>query len=57
MTKRLWFTTTTGRANGATGVEILTDEQALERLERGEQIRPVEGTTTLTERLLEEAAA
>lgn len=57
MTKRLWFTTTTGRADGAWGVEVLTDEQALERFEKGEPIRPVENAKVLTQTLLEEAAA
>ena len=57
MTKRLWFTTTTGRADGTAGVEALTDEQALARIERGEDIRPVQGKQALIDTIKEEVSA
>lgn len=49
---RAWLTTTTGRyGRGQAIVEYLTDEQALDRLERGQHLQPVGGAAALVELL------
>jgi hypothetical protein len=54
---RAWLTTTTGqRGRGQAVVEYLTDEQALDRLTRGQHLRPVGGTARLVATIATEVA-